>query len=369
MDKRVKTALRRLLNERLFGNTDKKKSRRDDDNADTLTNADSVGNNVSDASSVVGTRSRLRHSVAPVTQGKVGPLEEDSKGGKDPRKVSVRVVVENPQGAENDDLADVENEENGGGQERPLTRVGPMLPPLRTPRMPLDRVYTPANYPKWGLCVTASQRTMLVDGLERDKTFLSRSQAQSAWGSRGDDDVTLPPSSRGNGGQDDLDIEDDAYLDPHRPDSADLHSNGGGGGHWAHKLKPGGGTGAQSLAVTKSSGRIPLNYDDRRLKRLLEELYKDKKYMDKLINNIKEDHLDFPEHIAADDVKFLSEFGRSYLLKRAEYWDLHGPLGPPRAPPTALGMKLSRAQTSLTTDALHHDDTKEVTSPRPKTVR
>lgn len=66
-DKRVKTALRRLLNERLFGNTDKKKSRRDDDNADTLTNADSVGNNVSDASSVVGTRSRLRHSVAPVT--------------------------------------------------------------------------------------------------------------------------------------------------------------------------------------------------------------------------------------------------------------------------------------------------------------
>ena len=56
-DKRVKTALRRLLHDRLFGSTDKKKSRREDDVTDTWTNADSLGNNVSATSSAVGTRS------------------------------------------------------------------------------------------------------------------------------------------------------------------------------------------------------------------------------------------------------------------------------------------------------------------------
>ena len=42
----------------------------------------------------------------------------------------------------------------------------------------MSRVFTPANYPKWGLCVTASQRSMLVDGLERDRTFLSRQHGE-----------------------------------------------------------------------------------------------------------------------------------------------------------------------------------------------
>ena len=64
-DKRVRTALRRLLNERLFGNV-KKKSRRDDDNADNWTNADSVGNNVSVESSAVGTRTGTRQTLRSV---------------------------------------------------------------------------------------------------------------------------------------------------------------------------------------------------------------------------------------------------------------------------------------------------------------
>ena len=68
-DKRVRTALRRLLNERLFG-SDKKRSRREDDNADTWTNADSVGNNVSVTSSIIGMRAGTRQTtrVVPVSK-------------------------------------------------------------------------------------------------------------------------------------------------------------------------------------------------------------------------------------------------------------------------------------------------------------
>ena len=78
---------------------------------------------------------------------------------------------------------------------------------------------------------------------------------------------------------------------------------------------------------------------------------------------------EFPDTIAAEDVKFLSEFGRQYLLERAAYWEQIGPLGPPRPPPTALGMRLSRANTTMTSDNLRHSSSQDLTSPRPKTVR
>ena len=76
---------------------------------------------------------------------------------------------------------------------------------------------------------------------------------------------------------------------------------------------------------------------------------------------------EFPNTIAAEDVKFLSEFGRQYLLERALYWEQTGPLGPPRPPPTALGMRIKRAQTMAS--GMSHSSSQDMTSPRPKTVR
>ena len=76
---------------------------------------------------------------------------------------------------------------------------------------------------------------------------------------------------------------------------------------------------------------------------------------------------EFPDTIAAEDVKFLSEFGRQYLLERALYWEQTGPLGPPRPPPTALGMRIKRAQTMAS--GMSQSSSQDMTSPRPKTVR
>ncbi|KAL8579903.1 hypothetical protein ACOMHN_039690 [Nucella lapillus] len=380
MDKRVKTALRRLLNERLFGggSSNKKKSRRGDDViADNWTNADSVANNVSETSSSVATRSGTRQTGRPVTQGKVAFAEVDPNG-RDARGSQKRNDLSptrrfKPHDHMHADEDDNDDDEDKNGQERLPTRGGSRLPPLRTPTMALERVFTPANFPKWGLCVTASQRSMLVDGLQRDRTFLSRMQAQSAWSSKADDSMILPPHYRGTGkGEEETD--DVTYLHPHRPDTdyAEEKENGEGD-TWAHcRAPPPGGSDSNSgsVAFTKSSGRSPLDMDDRRLRLLLEELYKDKKFMDKLINKIDKDHLEFPDHMASDDIKFLSEFGRQYLLDRAQYWELHGPLGPPRPPPTALGLRMNRAQTFMTSEAfprVSSDDT--MTSPRPKTVR
>ena len=76
---------------------------------------------------------------------------------------------------------------------------------------------------------------------------------------------------------------------------------------------------------------------------------------------------EFPDTIASEDVKFLSEFGRQYLLERALYWEQTGPLGPPRPPPTALGMRIKRAQTMAS--GMSNSSSQDMTSPRPKSVR
>ncbi|XP_076446288.1 uncharacterized protein LOC143283803 [Babylonia areolata] len=359
-DKRVKTALRRLLNERLFGISDKKKSRREDDTAaDNWTNPDSIANNVSDTSSVVGgVRLGTRQTGRPLTQGKVAFAEVHDKNGQ----------KENNADSNHHEQTNEGSASAANAQARGPTRGGSRLPPLRTPTMPPNRVFTPAKYPKWGLCVTASQRAMMVSGIKRDRTFLSK----AAWSAKTDDSMILPPHSRSTGKTEET-ADDESFLDPHRPDTEENgKENEGGGEPWAHRRGPppgSYGSNSTSVSFTKSSGRSPLDFDDRRLRRLLEELYKDKKFMDKLINNIDKDHLEFPDHMAADDVKFLSEFGRHYLMERAEYWDMHGPLGPPRPPPTALGLRLSRAQTSVSTDAFHHSSDGRPGSPRPKTVR
>ncbi|KAK3576440.1 hypothetical protein CHS0354_025202 [Potamilus streckersoni] len=80
---------------------------------------------------------------------------------------------------------------------------------------------------------------------------------------------------------------------------------------------------------------------DRDLKRLLEELYVDKKYFDYYLQSEA-----VPTH-AGVHTRGLAQSGRGFLLNRADYWHERNPL-PPRPPPSELGMRMSRMQTIYT---------------------
>ncbi|XP_052077898.1 myb-like protein X [Mytilus californianus] len=92
--------------------------------------------------------------------------------------------------------------------------------------------------------------------------------------------------------------------------------------------------------TSKSANNVKRDMDDRRLRELLEELYKDKKYFDHVIDTTE------PNTEPIIDERDLAEHGRGFLLDRAEYWDGRG-VHIPRPPTTALGLRLSRMNTNL----------------------
>ncbi|VDI36257.1 Hypothetical predicted protein, partial [Mytilus galloprovincialis] len=92
--------------------------------------------------------------------------------------------------------------------------------------------------------------------------------------------------------------------------------------------------------MSKSAGNVKRDMDDRRLRELLEELYKDKKYFDHVIDTTE------PNTEPIIDERDLAEHGRGFLLDRAEYWDGRG-VHIPRPPTTALGLRLSRMNTNM----------------------
>ncbi|KAL3880366.1 hypothetical protein ACJMK2_032610 [Sinanodonta woodiana] len=87
----------------------------------------------------------------------------------------------------------------------------------------------------------------------------------------------------------------------------------------------------------RSSSR---QFDDSRLRILLEELFRDKKYFDHLIETTD------PNSDVLMMTKDIAEYGRGFLLERAEFWDEKEPI-PPRPPLTPYGFSMSRAHTSL----------------------
>ncbi|XP_067660566.1 uncharacterized protein [Haliotis asinina] len=99
-----------------------------------------------------------------------------------------------------------------------------------------------------------------------------------------------------------------------------------------------------------------MTMDDARLRRLLEELYKDKKYMDTII--------DAEESNDDEKVKQLATHGREYLLQMALYWEEKGPL-PQRPSVTTLGFKLERSKSAFIQD---DSDTQRPSIARHKTV-
>ncbi|XP_046553413.1 uncharacterized protein LOC124262873 [Haliotis rubra] len=99
-----------------------------------------------------------------------------------------------------------------------------------------------------------------------------------------------------------------------------------------------------------------MTMDDARLRRLLEELYKDKKYMDTII--------DAEESNDDEKVKQMATHGREYLLQMALYWEEKGPL-PQRPSVTAIGFKLERSKSAFIQD---DTDTQRPSIARHKTV-
>ncbi|XP_012940770.1 uncharacterized protein LOC101847539 [Aplysia californica] len=175
---------------------------------------------------------------------------------------------------------------------------------------------------------TSLSQNSLQHGLKTDKAFLQR--LHGAQGLREDTRWSLP-GERGPEGR--KANEDQGGLRRERTAVA-----------WAYNMQ------GQDEPEDANQGRTTrFNFrslDGWHLRKLLEELYRDKKYMDKLIDSTV--HEDKEEKRVCAKL----ETGRDYLLERAHYWKERGPL-PPRPPTTELGWRNLRAQTASETTRDH----------------
>ncbi|XP_053399390.1 uncharacterized protein LOC123557157 [Mercenaria mercenaria] len=89
---------------------------------------------------------------------------------------------------------------------------------------------------------------------------------------------------------------------------------------------------------TAPNSTRPFSGDDKRMKKLLQELYTDKKYFDHYLEAEK-----LPT-IAAAETRGLASHGQQFLRERAEYWGEHQAVIPVQ-PPSELGLRLSRMRT------------------------
>ncbi|KAK3576446.1 hypothetical protein CHS0354_025208 [Potamilus streckersoni] len=91
-----------------------------------------------------------------------------------------------------------------------------------------------------------------------------------------------------------------------------------------------------------NSTRLSANY---RLRRLLEELFSDKNYLDHLIETTE------PKSDTLMITRGIAEHGRDFLIERADYWEETGPL-PPRPALIQYGFRKSRAHKSYREDTI-----------------
>ncbi|XP_062571963.1 trichohyalin-like [Saccostrea cucullata] len=106
--------------------------------------------------------------------------------------------------------------------------------------------------------------------------------------------------------------------------------------------------------ASKSADARKRDMDEWRLKILLEELYKDKKYFDHVIDSTERDK----DPIL--DERDLAEHGRGYLLDRAEFWDQQMRDHPIPLPPWCVP---SRVNTTLKLESGRGSQTSTVTPP------
>lgn len=327
---RIKTALRRLLNSRLFPDKAKGQieaedskgqlSQPDDGVSMLFTPGTATPLTVESRSNIVSRQSRLNAediSIKQGTRGKVIFVGESSHltaSSTDPPSRRGYPLENN-------------SETQGHLNEEQIERVAYYrrhpLGPLKTGG--ISRLYQPVRPPSRSR-TSISQASLQRDGLRGDKAFLQR--LHNAQGVREDTRWSLP----GEKGPDNYSSNArNGWRKERNPTSA-----------WSYNMaKLQGSTHGEQKSPSDPSAANHdwlKDIDDLELRKLLEELYRDKKYMDRIINT-KE----------ADDQTELEvchrlEDGRNYLLSRAMFWKEKGPL-PPRPPTTELGLRLQRERT------------------------
>ncbi|KAL3880367.1 hypothetical protein ACJMK2_032611 [Sinanodonta woodiana] len=170
-------------------------------------------------------------------------------------------------------------------------------------------------------------KTMFQQGLETDRKVIHRLTKQTLDKMRSGQNTNSDVSYQAAG-----EINEDLNKNGHFGDSGSDSS-----------LFEEENNGIESPVFRSTGHRSTRLYDDYRLRILLEELFRDKKYFDHFIQTTD------PNSDVLMQTKDIAENGRDFLLERAEFWEARGPI-PPRPPLTRYGFYMSRAHTSYQDD-------------------
>ncbi|CAL1538452.1 unnamed protein product [Lymnaea stagnalis] len=304
--RRIKTALRRLLTERLISDPSKLKSKKA--GVQNEVNGRPIG--------AIYSNTNLSKNGLGVGQLKPGPgtdrFKVTSTNGSKPGNIVLTDLKINgiPVGQQSDpDIQDIEHKKQEKGYQAPDTRQP--LKPIKQDRIP--RKYSQPISQR--LKPTPSHNERLSDGLKTDQAFLQRIQADPA--ARGKSNKANPSA------------------------------------FWSNNL---------SQQFSEHRSPADLRYvDDLDLRRLLEELYKDKKYMDKLITTAEDD-------LTETEVCRSLEQGRDYLIQRACFWLERGPLPPP-PPLTAFSSKEQKVRAADKNPAQNESSTARSREKKSETLK
>ncbi|GFR83262.1 hypothetical protein ElyMa_004119400 [Elysia marginata] len=328
---RIKTALRRLLNSRLFPDRVKEQkqlreskgagqtSQLDDGSSIAFTPGTATPMTIGSRSNTFSRQSRLNveeFSIKQGTRGKVVFVGESSH-----LTASSTDTPERKQ-------YPLENNGHVTGErkEEQLKTVAYYrrhpLAPLKTGG--ISRLYQPVRPPSRSR-TSLSQASLQRDGIRGDKAFLQR--LQNAQGVRENTRWSLPGEK---GPENYSNNQRNGWRRERNPTSV-----------WSYNMTkfPSATDGGQKSPAGPSSGTNDWlkEIDDLELRKLLEELYRDKKYMDKIIDTKEANETE-------EEICDRLQDGRDYLLTRAMFWKEKGPL-PPRPPTTELGLRLQRERT------------------------
>ncbi|XP_041349216.1 uncharacterized protein LOC121368546 [Gigantopelta aegis] len=329
---RVRSAIRRLLTERLFGLTNGDRRSTSDAKGSTRGGGRSTKGSGGSAVGVGGSTNE--------TGGSTKGFGESAIGGGGSTKVSGRSAIDSGGGLFNQAkpkciLVEEYNESAGVKTSGLSSDSG--LPPL-SGSIPPSVAPGSTSYPHTGLGVS-DQSTILADGLEKDKIFIHRAQKSHIHWFKSD--YNGGPERRFQKNVDDTQKLVEMVPSPYHPLSV------------TNPTAPLTFVSKRDVNVTKApisyTGRSRhvdvLSMDEWRLRKLLEELYKDKKYMDLLLH----------KQGKPAEVKELAHYGRDYLLQIADFWESKGILAPrpEQKIPGSLAPVRSKTSLSLNVQTKH----------------
>ncbi|XP_041349215.1 uncharacterized protein LOC121368545 [Gigantopelta aegis] len=219
------------------------------------------------------------------------------------------------------------------------------LPPLSEP-IPPSVAPGSTSYPHTGLGAS-DQSTILADGLEKDKIFIHRSQKSHIHWLKSD--YNGGPERRFEKHVDDTQKLAEMVPSPYHPIAVTNPT-----APLTFVSRRDVNVSKAPISYTTRSRHVDvLSMDEWRLRKLLEELYKDKKYMDLLLH----------KQGKPAEVRELAHYGRDYLLQIADFWESKGIL--PTRPEQTIPGSLTpvRSKTSLSLNAQTKDTKPDASRP------